>query len=223
MRVVARGDTTGRLHAWNPPRSERPVDPAVCSEGFVVPDPAANPGLVGDCETLLGIRDELGGSYSLRWNGLTPISEWVGVILGGMPIRVHELTLRIRGLTGRLPPGLGRLTGLRKMDLSSVGLADPIPAELGALAQLEILDLTGNYLSGDIPPELGNLANLWRLELSWNYLSGSIPPELGALRSLSSLSLNGNSLSGCIAAELPDIWVRETGLERCEPAEVEMP
>ena len=33
---------------------EDPVDAARCAAGIAVPEPAANPGLVQDCQTLLG-------------------------------------------------------------------------------------------------------------------------------------------------------------------------
>ena len=234
VRVLARGDEEGRLHAWNPPRRERSVDLAVCSAGFVVPEPEANPGLVGDCEILLIIRDELGGRTSLRWNRFVPISEWVGVTLGGSPLRVHELTLAGRGLTGRIPLELTRLIELRRLDLSSTrsrgvvsnGLAGPIPAELGALTELEVLDLSGNFLSGSIPKELGALVNLRGMDLRYNALSGPIPPELGALVNLEWLYLSGNGLEGEIPPELGNLsklvnlYLAENQLEGAIPRQL---
>ena len=41
---------------------------ASCSDGHVVADPDRNPGLVRDCETLMGIRDTLAGR--LNWTGI---------------------------------------------------------------------------------------------------------------------------------------------------------
>ena len=107
MRFLARVDggrdprADGRFHAWNPSRSEEPVDPAACSRGFVVPDPESNPGLVSDCETLLTMRDTLAGSAELEWNEDMHIYEWDGVTVDGSPPRVHELALWQRGLRGR--------------------------------------------------------------------------------------------------------------------------
>ena len=71
-----------RFHAWSPPRSEEP-DPAVCSRGFVVPEPESNPGLVHDCETLLSMRDTLAGSAELDWGEDLPIGEWEGLTVDG--------------------------------------------------------------------------------------------------------------------------------------------
>ncbi len=206
VRMLARADDEGKLRAWNAPRPERLVDLALCSEDLVVPEPDANPGLVGDCETLLTIRDEFAGIPGLGWwTSWTPISKWEGVTTGGVPPRVHELRLQYRGLTGRLPPQIAELTELKLLDLSYNELVGPIPAELGALTELEHLDLGWNFLSGSIPVELDSLAHLEVLDLSWNFLSGNIPRELGTLANLRWLYLNHNSLDGEIPPELGNL------------------
>ena len=99
-------------------------------------------------------------------------------------------------VAGPIPPELGGLTRLERLNLRDNHVSGAIPPELGGLAHLERLDLEGNSLSGPIPPELGNLANLKLLRLGNNQLSGPIPPELGALASLEWLSLPGNGLTG---------------------------
>ena len=58
----------------------------------------------------------------------------------------------------------GRVVGL---DLGYNGLSGPIPPELGGLSNLERLNLYSNDLSGAIPPELGGLSNLEGLHLSY--------------------------------------------------------
>ena len=45
---------------------------ASCANGIAVPNPASNPGLVSDCETLLSARDTLAGTASLNWSATTP-------------------------------------------------------------------------------------------------------------------------------------------------------
>ena len=97
------------------------------------------------------------------------------------------------------------------MDLSNNKLSGPIPPELGNLANLKKLDLVGNALTGPIPPELGNLGIIRELDLSNNMLSGPIPPELGNLGTLPVAEgvmqalyfLNNDGL--CITAELKDL------------------
>ena len=234
MRFLARVDggrdprADGRFHAWNPSRSEEPVDPAACSRGFVVPDPESNPGLVSDCETLLTMRDTLAGSAELEWNEDMHIYEWDGVTVDGSPPRVHELALWQRGLRGRLPTELGRLTELRRLQIrgwygntEANALTGAIPPDLSSLNKLEYLDLSYNYLSGGIPPELSGLAELRNLDLSYNFLSGSIPLELGGLENLRWLDLGYNNPSLCVPAELPEIWRESVRL--CEPEEVGSP
>ena len=87
--------------------------PTTCITGGAVPDPTGSPGLGADCETLLAVRDTLAGTVNLNWSSDTPIAQWDGVAIEGTPTRVTKLDLRSKGLTGRIPPELGSLTGLR--------------------------------------------------------------------------------------------------------------
>ena len=124
MRMLAAGDSVlslvsghydesvGGLFEWNRPDSASPVDTSSCSDGFVVPNPGENPGLVQDCETLLTIRDTLAGRAELNWSGQISISDWQGVTVGGEPLRIQELAIGELGLAGALPPELGRLSEL---------------------------------------------------------------------------------------------------------------
>ena len=191
-----------------------------------------NPGLVSDCETLLAIRDKLdptGGS--LNWSADLWIGSWSGLRLGGTPTRVYEIHLfRVPlkggtippelgtltnltkldlgyggGLTGTIPPELGNLVNLQRLYLDSQELSGPIPSELGNLIELELLELSNNKLSGEIPPELGNLTNLQQLWLNYNDLSGEIPPELENLTKLDHLYLTSNKLTGSIPPELGNL------------------
>ena len=151
-----------QLYAWNEPVREADVDLTACSAGVVVPEPEQNPGLVKDCRTLLGLRDELAGRGQLDWDADTPITEWQGIALGGAPLRVHEVSLYDDDLTGRVPPALGDLTELRILILSGDPLTGEIPRELGRLTQLEILSLDSTYLSGTIPPSWASLGTCSR-------------------------------------------------------------
>ena len=185
-------------------------DLAACGEGLVVPQPEANPELVQDCETLLRLRDALAGSAELAWNAQTPIGEWEGITIGGTPLRVEELVLQDRGLTGSLPPELGELSELRMLDASNTGhsetvwnvLTGSLPPELGNLKKLQTLDLSRNLLSGDIPPELGNMTSLESLDFDHNLLTGAPPRELNRLTNLTVLLLRGNLLSGEVPSAL---------------------
>ena len=211
---------------------------AACGEGYVVPWPENNPGLVKDCETLLGLRDQLAGDVLLNWNLLVPIGEWEGVRIRGNPSRRGDPSrVRSLGLTGNpmyddslpaplngiLPPGLGQLSALESLDLRDNSLTGSIPTELGNLSQLRNLVLFRNSLTGSIPAELGNLSQLEYLHLGENSLTGSIPAELGNLGKLGYLYLFKNNLTGSIPPELGnlanlrDLYLYDNNLSGCMP------
>ena len=180
---------------------------AACGAGVVVPAPAQHAGLVADCEALVALRAALFGRAGTNWTTNTPLGEWEGVVVGGMPARVRALVLRDGAIGtfehgGRLPAGIAELAFLERLELSKNGLTGSIPTEWGALAQLRWLDLSGNKLTGAIPAELGQLRNLERLHLNNNQLTGAIPAALGELGNLESLGLRNNQLTGEIPAAL---------------------
>ena len=181
-----------------------------------------------DRDALVALYGTTGGSgwtNSSGWLTEAPLRRWSGVEVDAQG-RVVGLHLGYNGLSGPIPPELGGLSNLERLNLysnqlsgaippelgglSNLGnlhlgwnaLSGTIPPELGGLSNLRYLYLYSNDLSGAIPPELGGLSNLWQLNLDWNDLSGAIPPELGDLPNLWQLSLEGNDLSGAIPPEL---------------------
>ena len=168
-----------------------------------------------------------GPNWRNRRNWLTdaPLGEWHGVEVDAEG-RVVELDLNYNNLAGAIPPELGRLTHLERLQLGENPLKGPIPPELGQLSRLRQLQLFFTQLSGEIPPELGQLealeelwleripltgpiprelGNLTRLEflaIPYSNLSGPIPPELGRLSRLEKIYLGDNQLSGEIPPEL---------------------
>ena len=245
VRFLARGFLEGDGYRSIPkivPIKLPPIDPATCSNGVAVAQPEVTPGLVEDCRVLIRSRDAFGPLATSGWTTDTPIAKWPGVVVGGNPPRVRELSPRHNIVTGTIPPDIGRLTMLELLELNNnsllVGpippelgnltmllllllngnnLSGPIPPELGNLTMLTVLTLDNNNLSGPIPPELGNLTTLSVLDLDNNNLSGAIPPELGDMRGLGRLGLQANDLTGCVPVELSSLWVEASGLERCTP------
>ena len=186
-----------------------------CRAGVAVPSPAANAGLVADCEILLRLQDLL-SPQGMHWSHDQPMTAWRGVTVGGEPRRVRSLGLPDSyGLTGLIPSELGQLAGLEELRLGGNHLGGDIPPELGRLSRLRVLDLRGNNIGGSIPPELGQLTNLEELLLDGTYLSGPIPPELGRLANLRHLDLSSTHLSGGIPPDLGGLtqatFVRITG------------
>ena len=154
---------------------------------------------------------------SENWLTDVPLGEWFGVETNregrvvGLALSYYDSQIKrwiSNNVSGPVPPELGGLTKLERMNLRDNDVSGAIPPELGGLVQLERLDLQGNSLSGPIPPELGDLANLRLVRLGNNQLSGPIPPEFGALASLQWLSLWGNDLTGPLPSsflELPEL------------------
>ena len=144
-----------------------------------------------------------------NWLSDKPLAEWHGVETNRSG-RVVALNLGDNNLDGPIPPELGKLSELKKLDIAGPlirgrGLQGRIPAELGELSKLESLDLVFNNLDGPIPPELGKLSKLGTLDLSFNNLAGRIPPELGELSELANLELSANDLDGRIPPELGEL------------------
>ena len=191
-----------------------------------MPDPQSNPDLVADCETLLDLRDALEGDAALNWSNSTPLRDWEGVVVGANPLRVVSLHINGRGLTGVIPPELGRLEKLRILNLSHNRLNGVIPPELSNLSDLRFLLLHVNNLSGNIPVEFGLLKYLVTLDLGQNQLTGSIPVQLGSLPNLESLFIGANSLSGIVPPELAQlpiirsIDISGNSLRECVPDEL---
>lgn len=158
VRVLVRGGLA--MVAEHSEYEDAEVGKAACREGYVVPNPDGNPGLVRDCETLMGLRDALAGPTLLNWGAGTPVAQWAGVQISGDPRRVTGLKFRIRDgvhghdslqLIGRVPPAIADLDRLQTLDLSGHTFFDEIPRELERLAHLRELNLRlhrGAWMSG---------------------------------------------------------------------------
>ena len=96
---------------------------------------------------------------NINWNTTEPVRAWQGVTTNERG-RVTQLILRNNNLMGPIPPELGNLSNLERLQLQVNNLTGEIPPELGSLSNLERLYLYGNNLTGEVPSELGNLSKL---------------------------------------------------------------
>ncbi|PAN32104.1 hypothetical protein PAHAL_5G463600 [Panicum hallii] len=110
---------------------------------------------------------------------------------------LRVLSLKGNALSGGIPD-LSPLAGLKLLFLARNALSGPIPPSLGALYRLYRLDLSLNNLSGAVPPELGRLDRLLTLRLDSNRLSGGI--DAVALPRLQEFNVSNNLMSGRIPA-----------------------
>ena len=174
--------------------------------------PLASSSAASDISVLIDFYNAYSGH---SWRGNTywlqdePVERWYGVRTSPSG-RVVELNLSNIGLEGPIPPELGRLTALRRLDLGGNELTGTIPIQFAQLTELTELDLSSNQLTGLIPAQLSRLENLSSLDLGWNNLSGSIPPGFGSLTELQMLNLGNNQLSGPIPPEIGDLSKMES-------------
>ena len=208
--VQVRAENAKGTGLWSETTAGTPDTPSACVTGGAVAD-AANSPLISDCEALLAGRDALAGSSLLNWSTDTPIAQWEGIHVGGTPQRVTRLNLAGKGLTGTIPPVLGRLSMLSHLNLrSNPGLTGEIPDSLGNLSRLRLLNLHSNSHTGPIT-DLSGAAQLEELYLANNAnynadrskvdgsgLTGTIPTWLNGMTNMRELWLWGNSLTGPI-------------------------
>ena len=200
----------------------------LCSNGGAVSDPDNNIALLLDCSSLLDMKYSLSADPLLNWSADLSIEAWEGVTLGGEPLRVTELQLVKRGLSGKVSGDFDYLAGVQKLILTGNRLTGTMPwpgnkeilevldigsnkfngkmhRPWGGFTNLEVMNVYDNKLRGEIPRQLGDLENLTALALNGNRLEGNIPRTLGKLKNLDEMNLSDNRLVDEIPAELGDI------------------
>lgn len=147
---------------------------------------------------------------------------------------LKELNLLGVSLSGELPPSIGNLQSLERLQLGTdnCNLTGSIPSSVGKLHSLRDLTIRECKLTGSIPSSFGNLTELTFLDLllnpftaqnfssfSWLWklsrlqlltfgemnLQGEIPSHLGNMSQLVSIELGGNSLKGPIPSQLMNL------------------
>ncbi|MDX1477846.1 MAG: T9SS type A sorting domain-containing protein [Saprospiraceae bacterium] len=182
-----------------------------------------------------------GPEWTVDSNWLTgPVPSWHGVTVTGD--RVTNLGLYSNNLTDSLPPAIGDLTALERLEVSSNALTGQLPGTLGQLTELTHLDVHFNMITGTLPATLVNctrlktiiayrnnlsggfpsvlleMPQLERILLGSNDLEGQIPPEINTLVNLRNLTFERNNFSGVMPSianlvNLSEVHMRENNLE----------
>ena len=144
------------------------------------------------------------GTEGLTWSQaggwLTDVDEciWFGTLCDGNGALV-SLDLGFNGLMGSVPPEIGILTGLRRVDISGgvgPGISGPLPPELAELVSLEIFTAQENAISGALPESFSAWSNLRILNLNNNDMTGPLPTAIGNFVGLTFLDVSSNGFSG---------------------------
>ena len=110
------------------------------------------------------------------------------------------INLEDQKVSGTIAEGIGQLSKLFYLALTTNKVQGTIPASVGDLDQLQFLSIEGNLMSGSIPPSIGQLGELTELYMAANDLSGTVLPSLGQLSQLGALYLSWNRLTGPVPA-----------------------
>ncbi|CAB9507238.1 LRR receptor-like serine threonine-protein kinase [Seminavis robusta] len=112
--------------------------------------------------------------------------------------------------TYHLPPEIGLLTSLTRINFGMGRPRGRLPSELGLLTELTFLSLFSNYMTGTLPQELWRLSKLDELTLFSNRFRGPLYSEMGLMTALTHLSLSMNDLTGTIPQELQKMTAMES-------------
>ena len=217
-----------------------PMSATGCTDGTFV-DTTANPRVAGanndlveDCLALVAAQNHWAADPSNNTSGLASafyhplrtwgktstqkINTWKGITVSSNRVTSVNLSNSNRTsnfISGTIPPQLGNLSALTRLDLGGNRLTGSIPAQLGQLSRLTTLRLHSNRLTGTIPTQLAQLTKLTSLYLNNNRLTGTIPTQLAQLTKLKWVKLNINHLTGTIPTQLAQLSdLRQLSVDR---------
>lgn len=149
------------------------------------------------------LSDMPGSNFFSGWDFTSDPCNFAGVLCDAnrvVALNLGDPRAGSPGLTGRLDPAFGKLSGLTELSIVPGRVFGSIPQTIGQCKKFRFLAISKNFLSGEIPASLAGLQTLRTLDLSYNLLTGSIPARLGDIPTLSNLILCHNRLSGSVPA-----------------------
>mmetsp|Transcript_10275 Transcript_10275/g.12466 ORF Transcript_10275/g.12466 Transcript_10275/m.12466 type:complete len:181 (+) Transcript_10275:81-623(+) len=92
-----------------------------------------------DVRSIITLYDKVDGDNwkcKENWRSTLPVKQWFGVVV--VESRITELCLSANSLKGIIPPEIGVLLGLRKLELDENSLSGEIPATISKLVVLNL-------------------------------------------------------------------------------------
>ena len=115
---------------------------------------------------------------------------------------LEDLFIASERLFGGLPENIDKLTKLKRLTVVKTHL-NKLPPEVGKLSQLEKLELTFSDFRGNLPKELGNLPPETKIWIHHNHFSGTVPLEV--LKNRKEITLEHNDFTEL----LWECWLHE--------------
>ncbi|CDP00845.1 unnamed protein product [Coffea canephora] len=150
-----------------------------------------------------------------NWSTSTSVCNWIGITCNARHHRVAAIDLSYMGIAGTIPPQLGNLSFLVRLNVMNNSFHGHLPTELSHLRRLKYINLEDNAFEGELPSWLGEfsaLPKLTVLDIQHNQLVGPLPWDLFNLSSLQIISFTNNSLLGYLPAHICDHLPQLKGL-----------
>ncbi|XP_027158342.1 receptor kinase-like protein Xa21 [Coffea eugenioides] len=109
------------------------------------------------------------------------------------------------GIAGTIPPQLGNLSFLVRLNVRNNSFHGHLPTELSRLRRLKYINLASNDFEGEFPSWLGCLSAVWYINFEYNRFSGEIPKVIDNLYNLEKLGMERANVTGIIPQEVGNL------------------
>ncbi|XP_027096840.2 uncharacterized protein [Coffea arabica] len=137
-----------------------------------------------------------------NWSTSTSVCNWIGITCNARHHRVAAIDLSYMGIAGTIPPQLGNLSFLVRLNVMNNSFHGHLPTELSRLRRLKYINLEDNAFEGELPSWLGGLTTLQYLSFRDNGFSGSLSGRLSNFTKLETIRLGFNFFTGNLSEEL---------------------